>query len=116
LCGLAVGIAAALGARKGTLMAVAFLVLTAFSIADPIVVARRRGSWLGGIGLSLCGWILLFFVGAATADGMGTDGMIFLFPMMAYPGAIAVSGIVRLFGYARARSDRPPALSEDAPQ
>jgi hypothetical protein len=44
LCGLVVGLALALGARKGMLMAVGFLVLTAFSIVDPIVVALRRGA------------------------------------------------------------------------
>lgn len=110
LCGLVVGLAFALGARKGTLMAVGLLVLTAFSIVDPIVVALRRGSWLRGIALSIVSWIALFLVGAATAEGMGPDGTVFLLPMMVYPGAVGVSGIVRLFAYLRARDAGPPVL------
>jgi hypothetical protein len=111
---LAVGLVAAVRAGRGPLMLVAFFVLTAFSVADPILVLFRRGSWFGGIGLSILGWIVLFMVGAATAEGMGPDGTVFLFPVMVYPGALGVSGIVRLFGYARSRSV-PAAEKPSAP-
>ena len=103
----AIGLASAVGAHQGMRVAVAFLVLTAYSALDPIVVAVRRGSWLAGMAFSVAGWIPLFVIGAATADGMGPDGMIFLLPMMAFPGAIGVSGIIRLFGYARSRGSVP---------
>jgi hypothetical protein len=43
---------------------------------------------------------------------MGPDGTVFLFPMMVFPGAVGVSGMVRLFGYLRSRENPPPA---DAP-
>jgi hypothetical protein len=104
LCALAVGAVVAAGGGRGARAGTAFLVLTAFSVADPILVAWRKASWIGGMALSALGWTALFLIGAATADGMGPDGMIFLFPMMVYPGAVAVSGIARLFAYARRKS------------
>ncbi|HEV7501995.1 MAG TPA: hypothetical protein VGQ33_18400 [Vicinamibacteria bacterium] len=107
---VAVGGVTAAGPHQGLRVAIAWFVLTAYSALDPIVVALRRGAWLAGIAFSVVGWIPLFVIGAATADGMGPDGMIFLLPMMVYPGAIGVSGIVRLIGLTRSRSERAAAV------
>jgi hypothetical protein len=107
---VAVGGVTAAGAHQGMRVAVALLVLTVYSALDPIVVAVRRGSWLAGIAFSVAGWIPLFVIGAATANGMGDDSMIFLLPMMVYPCAIGTSGIVRLFGLARSRTERAAAV------
>jgi hypothetical protein len=98
------GVAAA-GANRDLKTLVAFFVLTVYSALDPIVVAVRRGTWLAGIALSVAGWFFLFLFGAATSDA-GEGGMIFLFPVMVYPGAIVASGIVRLIAVARSRGER----------
>jgi len=107
---LAIGGVTAAGVPLQMRALMVFLAVTAYSVADPIIVALRRGSWLAGIAFSVAGWIALFVIGIGTVGKIGDDAMIFLFPFMAYPGAIAVSGIVRLFGVGRSRGPRTPAV------
>jgi hypothetical protein len=78
-----------------------FVALTLFSLAAPIGIVGRRRWWLSAV-WALAGWLLLFFVLAATAEaitprGYGEAAMVFLLPMEIFPVALILSGLVRLF-------------------
>jgi hypothetical protein len=46
--------------------------------------------------LSVAGWMVLFMLGAGVSQTMGSDAMVFLFPMMVFPVALLLGGLVRL--------------------
>jgi hypothetical protein len=75
-----------------------FAAVMIFSITDPFLVLRSRSWWAGAL-VSVPCWIAVFVIlgGAATQVGHLREGaMIFLLPMMIYPIALTVSGVVRL--------------------
>jgi hypothetical protein len=73
---------------------------------DVIHILRYR-SWWRGVLIAAPIWFVLFVLLVGIADArrpMREDAMVFLFPFMLYPIAIAVSGVVRLQGRAGGRS------------
>lgn len=75
-----------------------FAAVMLFSITDPFLILRGRSWWAGAL-VSLPCWIAVFVIlgAAATQAGNLREGaMVFLLPMMIYPIALAVSGVVRI--------------------
>jgi hypothetical protein len=106
IAGLVVVFAAALiGRSRGAIVAADFGALTLYSLLDPLLVGSRRGSWLGLAMGSLTGWMVLFMVGAAASQTMGSDAGVFLFPFMLFPVTLILGGLVRLV---RRGTHRPP--------
>ena len=102
---LVVVLAAAIGRNRNVVLLASFAVLTIYSIVDPLVVARRSGPWPRLAMLSVAGWMVLFMLGAGVSQTMGSDAMIFLFPMMVFPVALLLGGLLRLV---RGRTRRVP--------
>ena len=72
--------------------------LTIFSLIDPLANIIRQRSWWAGAFVSAASWFVLFLVTAVTAGGVSgqPDVVIrFLVPLMAYPAAMALSGLIR---------------------
>ena len=108
IAGLAVVSAAALiGRSRSAILVADFGALTLYSILDPLLVASRPGSWLRLAMLSLGGWMVLFMVGAAASQKMGSDATVFLLPFMVFPVTLILGGLLRL-GRGR-RHKVPPA-------
>jgi hypothetical protein len=97
--------AAVIGRTRGAILVADFGALTLYSCLDPLLVARRPGSWFGLAARSLAGWMVLFMIGAAASEKMGSDAMVFLFPFMLFPVTLTLGGLVRL---ARRRTSRVP--------
>lgn len=73
------------------------LALTIFSLIDPLANIRQRSWWVGAF-VSAASWFVLFLVTAATTDILSDQPdivMVFLLPLMAYPAAMALSGLIR---------------------
>jgi hypothetical protein len=104
---LVVSAAALIGRSRGAILAADFGALTLYSILDPLLVAARPGSWIRLAMLSLAGWMVLFMVGAAASQKMGSDAEVFLFPFMLFPVTLILGGLVRLVR--RATHKVPPA-------
>jgi hypothetical protein len=97
IAGLVVISAAALiGRSRSAILVADFGALTLYSILDPLLVASRPGSWWRLAMLSLGGWMVLFMVGAAASQKMGSDAEVFLFPFMVFPVTLILGGLVRL--------------------
>jgi hypothetical protein len=103
---VAVFAAALIGRSRGAIVAADFGALTLYSILDPLLVGSRRGSWLGLAMRSLAGWMVLFMVGAAASQKMGSDAGAFLFPFMLFPVTLILGGLGRLVRRATHRA--PP--------
>ena len=89
---------------------VALGALCAFALADPLLLVWRPKWWLGAI-LSVAVWLILLTALVGTADTlnhMGDDTMVYLLPFTIYPGALVVSGFVRLFLRLDKRAPPPP--------
>lgn len=99
--------AALIGRSRGAILAADFGALTLYSFLDPLLVAARPGSWSLLAMRSLAGWMVLFVIGAAAAQTMGSDAMVFLFPFMLFPVTLILGGLVRLVR--RATHKVPPA-------
>lgn len=95
--GAMVVVAGAIVLPRGARWAGAFAAITAYSVLDPLVNAFRPRWWVHTV-QSLAGWIVLFMFcgGISEADRLGEDAMVFLFPVMLYPGALGLSGVLRL--------------------
>jgi hypothetical protein len=81
-----------------------------FSIVDPVLNLFRQSWWRGAF-VSAGTWFLLFVAFAAIANGlqpMHEGAMIFLLPMMVYPAALALSGVIRLVMWASTAGLNPP--------
>jgi len=81
---------------------VGMMAVTMFSVVDPLLNLFRRSWWWGAF-VSAGTWFLLFVAFGAVANAMqpmGEGAMIFLLPMMVYPAALALSGVVRLVKWA----------------
>ena len=106
IAGLVVVFAAALiGRSRGAIVAADFGALTLYSLLDPLLVGSRRGSWLALAMRSLAGWTVLFMIGAAASQKMGSDAEVFLFPFMLFPVTLVLGGLLRLV---RRATHRPP--------
>lgn len=71
--------------------------LTIFSLIDPLANIRQRSWWVGAF-VSAASWFVLFVVTAATTDIVSDQPDIqigFILPLMAYPAAMALSGVIR---------------------
>jgi hypothetical protein len=88
--------AALVGRSRNAILMADFGALTLYSILDPLLVAARTGSWLRLAMLSVGGWMVLFVIGAAASQKMGSDAMVFLFPFMVFPVTLILGGLVRL--------------------
>jgi uncharacterized membrane protein YhaH (DUF805 family) len=77
---------------------VAFAAMCLYPILDvPRTLGRR--SWWVAAAISVAVWIVVFVVLAATADAVGPigeAGLIFVVPIMTYPIALVIAGLVRL--------------------
>ena len=89
-------------------LAADFGALTLYSFLDPLLVAARPGSWIRLAMLSLAGWMVLFMVGAAASQKMGSDAMVFLFPFMVFPVTLILGGLVRIV---RGRTQKVPRVA-----
>jgi hypothetical protein len=81
------------GAKWGPI----FVALVWYSFVDPLTIAMGTRWWINA-GKSFAGWLLLFVMAAAMGeiDKMGEAGMVFVLPMMVYPFALGISGLIRL--------------------
>jgi len=98
-----VGVPTMLIWRRGSGI-VGMMALTAFSVADPVLIAFRRSWWLDAL-VAASTWTLLLIVFGAVANAiepMHEGAMIFLLPMMVFGGALGLSGIVRFVRWASA--------------
>jgi hypothetical protein len=71
--------------------------LTIFSLIDPLANIRQRSWWIGAF-VSAASWFVLFLVTSATTDIMSNQPDVqigFILPLMAYPAAMALSGLIR---------------------
>jgi hypothetical protein len=71
--------------------------LTIFSLIDPLANIRQR-SWWAGAFVSAASWFVLFLVTAAATDIVSDQPDVpirFILPVMAYPAAMALSGLIR---------------------
>ena len=87
-----------MAAGPGVAAWAAFAGVFLFSIADPFLILRR-GSWWLGATLSFPSWIVLFLVLGGTATKVANlreGATIFVLPMMVYPAALAIAGLIRL--------------------
>jgi hypothetical protein len=86
-----------------------FVVLMIYSVADPAINALRPRWWIA-TAQSVVGWFVLFMMGGAfsEADRLGESAMVFLAPVMLYPIALGISGLIRLVRWS---SGRVPAAS-----
>jgi len=102
---LVVAVAAAISRDRNVTVLAAFAASTVYSIVDPFLVAARSGPWPRLAMLSVAGWMVLFVLGAGVSQSMGSDAMVFLFPMMVFPVALLLGGLVRLV---RGRTGKVP--------
>lgn len=74
-----------------------FLGLSLYSVAGPLACAFSDRWWLNAV-LSSAGWLAIFLVvGALPATTALREGAtVFLLPMMIYPCAVLLSGIIRV--------------------
>jgi len=80
---------------------VGFLLTTAYALVVPIATLLRPHWWLN-TGLTLVGF--LFLIGAVNeAARLGEGAMVFLLPFMLLPALVAITGLVRLVQWGRAR-------------
>jgi hypothetical protein len=89
----------------GTGILVALVVLCVYPIVDVPRILARPSWWRGAI-VSAFVWFILFVTLVGTVDSvrpLRDDAMVFLFPFMLYPMALAISGLVRLEGRLRGR-------------
>jgi hypothetical protein len=89
----------------------AALVLTLYSFADPFAFSWTGGGWFRLALQSAAGWVLQFVACMPLADRLHESAMIFLFPMMVYPAALLLGGVLRA---SLARS-RPSAIAAASP-
>jgi hypothetical protein len=70
--------------------------LTIFSLIDPLANIRQRSWWVGAF-VSAASWFVLFLVTVATTDIVSDQDVQigFILPLMAYPAAMALSGLIR---------------------
>ena len=116
--GLGAATAVASLALMYTLRPVAWLValvaLCGFAVADPALNLWRRSWWLGAV-LSIGVWLILLTALASVADNlnqMRESTMVYLLPFMIYPGALALSGILRFVRWSSARARVPVSGGE----
>jgi hypothetical protein len=101
-----VTIAAALVLPRGTRWLAAFAALMSYSVADPLLNAFRPRWWIH-TAQSLAGWLVLFVMSAVLAeiDHAGEGGMLFIAPVMLYPAAIGLGGLLRFAQWLRQAPD-----------
>jgi len=100
---VAFGVSLAAGALfgRGALGAVGFFLTTAYAVAVPCVNLVRPRWWLN-TALTLVGF--LFLLAAVNgAARLGEGAMVFLLPFMLLPALLAITGVVRLVLWSRAR-------------
>jgi hypothetical protein len=87
-------------APRGARSVGVFAAITAYSIADPVINTLRSHWWVNAI-KSLAGFIVLFIASGliADADRIGEAGMIFMLPLMIYPVALGLSGLIRFIWF-----------------
>ena len=84
---------------------IAFGAMCLYPILDVPRTLGRRSWWLSAA-ISAVVWIVAFGMLTLTADAVGPigeAGLIFVVPMMMYPLALAISGLVRLEGFLSGR-------------
>lgn len=85
-----------------------------YAVASPAAIAVRPGWWLHAA-LSACGMVVLltlFPMAAAAAAGqpsLGETSIILIVPMLVFPVALALSGVVRMRLARRQGATAPPA-------
>jgi hypothetical protein len=92
-----VTVGAALMLPRGTRWLGAFAAITGYSVVDPVMNAFRPAWWLH-TAQSVAGWVVLLIACGAISeiDKLGEGSMVFLAPVMLYPMALGLSGLVRL--------------------
>lgn len=82
-----------------------FVAFTGYALGDPLINAFNPHWWINTL-LSLLGFIGLFVVAGLIGeiDEAGETGMLFMAPLMAYPFAIGISGLIRLVRWRRLAS------------
>lgn len=87
-------------APRGARWVGVFAAITVYSIADPAINTFRSRWWVNAI-KSLTGFIVLFIASGliADADRIGEGGMIFMLPLMIYPVALGLSGLIRFIWF-----------------
>jgi hypothetical protein len=77
---------------------IAFLAVSAFALADPLLTVLRASWWLGAVLSIVVGLFLLVVLGAAadSVQPFGAGGMVFLLPVFIHPAALGVAGLTRL--------------------
>jgi len=98
------------GSSKG------FVIAGLVAVFAAALIGRSRGAIVaadfGALTLgSLAGWMVLFMIGAAASQTMGSDAGVFLFPLMLFPVTLILGGLLRLVRRATHRA--PPG--EQAP-
>jgi len=77
--------------------------LTIFSLIDPLANISQRSWWVGAF-VSAASWFVLFLVTGATTDIVSDQPDVqigFILPLMAYPAAMALSGLIRFLQWLR---------------
>jgi hypothetical protein len=111
----AVGVLLMLTAREKALVT-AMIMLTIYSIVDPILNLWRR-SWWGGALLSGGAWVMLLTLFGLVAEGiarLGEGSLVFLLPMMVFAGTMLASGAVKMLLFIA--TPRTPPVSSSSPQ
>jgi len=79
--------------------------LAVFSLIDPFTNIGRRSWWPGAL-VSAASWFVLYLVTAVTTDVVSDDPdaqIGFILPLMVYPAAMALSGLIRFLSWLRHR-------------
>ena len=80
--------------------------LAVFSLIDPLTNIRRRSWWTGAL-VSAASWFVLYLVTAVTTDVVSNQPGVqigFILPLMVYPAAMVLSGLIRFLAWLRQRS------------
>jgi hypothetical protein len=88
---------------------VAALVLTGYSLLDPIAFSRQPGRWWSLALRSVGGWLVVLIPCLPIATGLREGSLIFLFPVMVYPPALVLGGLNRALLNRRNRGARERA-------
>jgi hypothetical protein len=90
---------------------VSLLALCAFSVAGPLVCALGENWWLHTF-LTGFAWVVIFVaVGETPGLKVLREGaMVYLLPMMIYPVAVGVSGLIRVARWRKRGQVQPPPV------
>ena len=105
----AVGTIAPMILPNGAGWPVSLIALCLFSVAAPLVCALGDDWWLHTF-LTGFAWVVTFVAVGATpgVKALREGAMVYLLPMMIYPLAVAISGVIRAVRWRKRRVQPPP--------